>query len=80
MFNFLKNLFKPDAAYEDRFQAALRKFADSDNVYDVKLATLMAQSRTNTLDWVEVDAWIATKGIEKEKMRDSVNRFMTEVQ
>jgi len=78
MFNFFKKLFSNDD-YDNRFKAALEKFADSDNIYDVKLALIMAKSRNNNVDWGEVEEWWNATGFEKEQMKDSLSRFTTEL-
>lgn len=75
MFNFLKKLFGTDDNYEAKYKAALEKFTESDNPYDVRLAFIFAANRNSTLQWDEIDKWMKTEGFEKEKMRDSIVRF-----
>lgn len=76
MFNRIKRFFGFDDGYEDRCRAAIRVLIESENPYDVKLGHLLLSESNHTLNMDEIDRWVYAEGSEKERIRESVNRFL----
>ena len=79
MFKFFKKWFSFSSDYEVRCDLVLDKFLASDNPYDVKVAELILSQRNGTLNWEEADKWIFSANADREAIRESATRFMTEI-
>ena len=75
MLDTLKRFFGFTDDYEVKYKAALELFDKSNNEYDVALAQIFKLNRDNTLHMDKVFEWMEQPGFDKEKMRDSINRF-----
>lgn len=57
----------PNPEYDRKFQAVVNKLKASDNIYDIKLATILESSHNNTLDMDEFIKW--GKNFPEEKLK-----------
>jgi len=75
MFNWIKNLFGDNGAYERKFKAAVDIFSESTNPYDVRVANIMAMAHQNKVDNKMLDEIMATPNLDRTKFRESILRF-----